>query len=85
MPFELDLNTREIYPITQVPNGYEWLSVTFKIRRLVNDQHDIEWEDSEPKGKYNLKRRLVVVPDRVSAFDIEYYTRGEGRLMFVCN
>jgi hypothetical protein len=87
MPFELDLETREIYSVDRLPVGTNWIPVTFKIQRLVNDQHphDIEWEKFEPIGIYNITRRIVAVNDYETAFDIEYYTRGGCRLTFVQN
>jgi len=83
MPSILNLTTREIYNVTQVPgNMIDWVFAKFNIQRLVNDQHphDIEWEDSTPRGMFNIEDNLVLVQDQGVAFDIEYYTRGGGIL-----
>lgn len=84
MPYILDLDTREITQIASLPRYPEhwWISASFDIERLVNDQHphDIEWEDSTPCGMFNIEDNLVLVQDQGVAFDIEYFTRGGGIL-----
>jgi len=79
MPSILNLETREIYHVIQVPgNMINWVFAKFNIQRLVSDQHphDIEWEDSTPCGMFNSDDNLVLVQDQGVAFDIEYFTRG---------
>ena len=83
MPSILNLTTREIYHVIQVPgNMIDWVFAKFNIQCIVNDQHphDIEWEDSTPCGMFNAGDNLVLVQDRGVAFDIEYFTRGGGIL-----
>jgi len=84
MPYILDLETREITKIVSLPKYPEhwWISASFDIKRLVNDQHshDIEWEYCPAEGMINNLETLVITQSRETAFDIEYYTRGGGRL-----
>lgn len=84
MPFILDLETREITQIAVIPRYPDiwWKSVSFDIKKLVNDQnpHDIEWEYCPSWGIINNLETLVIVQTYDMAYDIEYYTRGGGIL-----
>jgi hypothetical protein len=51
-----------------------WTDAVFHVKRLVNCHHDIEWEDVTVHGLVN--NNMIMVQDRGSAYDIEYYTRG---------
>ena len=84
MPYILDLDTREITQIASLPRYPEhwWISASFDIERLVNDQHphDIEWEYCPAEGMINNLETLVITQSRETAYNIEYYTRGGGHL-----
>ncbi len=75
------MSTREIVHVDHVPSG-EWIQATFRVKRLINDHHDIEWEDVTIQGMINIEDECLVLQDRDSAFDIEYYTRGGGVLQW---
>jgi hypothetical protein len=80
MPFLLDMSSRVIEFVDRIPD--DWLSVKIRIKRLLNDQnpHAIDWEDATIAGK--AKGNLIILSDRLDAFDIEYWTRGGGTLNF---
>jgi hypothetical protein len=75
----LDMCTREISFVEHTPSG-EWIQAKFYIMRLDNVHHDIEWNDVTIRGLLNLEENCIILQDRGSAFDIEYYTRGDGIL-----
>jgi len=81
MPYILDLETREIVSLPRYPEHW-WISASFDIKRLVNDQHphDIEWEYFPAEGMINNLETLVITQSYETAYNIEYYTRGGGHL-----
>ena len=83
MPFLFDVNSREIVFVDQVPGDIkDWIVAKFRVKRLVNDQHphELDWEDVTIQGLLNVSDELLILQDRESAFDIEYWTRGGGCL-----
>jgi len=72
MPYILDMFSREIMHVDQIMG--HWTDAVFHVKRLVNCHHDIEWEDVTVLGLVN--NNMIMVQDRGSAYDIEYYTRG---------
>jgi hypothetical protein len=83
MPFLLDMSSRVIESTMQVPGDIEdWVVANFRIKRLLNDQHPhaLDWEDAIIQGLFNVKDSLLILQERGSAFDIEYWTRGGGTL-----
>jgi hypothetical protein len=81
MPFILDLISKEITKIYAIPKD-EWISATFHVKSLVNDHHDIEWEDFPATGIINKDQTLLIVKDHLTAFTVEYYIRGDGILQW---
>jgi hypothetical protein len=80
MPHLLDLCSREITCVNQVPGPIStWAVARVKFQRLLNCHHDIEWENCETRGLLCIEDKKLIVQDRDTAFDIEYYTR-EGAL-----
>ncbi len=79
--FLLNMSTREIVNIDHVPSG-EWVRAKFHVKRLINDHHDIEWEDVTIQGMISIEDGCLLLQDRDSAFDIEYYTRGDSVLQW---
>jgi hypothetical protein len=78
MPYLLDISSRVIESVDQVPGDIEdWTVSKFHIKRLLNDQHphELDWEDVTIGGLLNEKDKLLILQDRDSAFDIEYWTR----------
>ena len=83
MPFLLDMSSREIECTMQVPGDInDWVVAKFHIKRLLNDQHPhaLDWEDVTIGGLMNVRDDILILQDRGSAFDIEYWTRGGGNL-----
>ena len=78
MPFLLNIVTRAI---TKVDDAYGvWESVRVNAKRLIShSQHDIEWQYIPVTGLLSEDMQLLIVQDRDTAFDVEYYTR-EGTL-----
>jgi hypothetical protein len=79
MPYLLDLCTREIFEVKQIPgNPSDWISVNIDAKRLRSTSpHEIEFEYFPSRGLLNGDQ--LIVEDWDEAFDIEYYTR-EGTL-----
>jgi len=84
MPYILDIETREITEILSLPKFPEnwWISASFDIKKLVNDQHphDIEWEYFPGEGIINNQETLVITQTRETAYNLEYYTRGSDKI-----
>jgi hypothetical protein len=77
----LDLCTREIAEINEMPGG-TWTSVTLDSKRLLSTSpHEIEWENFTTNGFLNCENSQLVVDNKDDAWDIEYYTR-EGTLLY---
>lgn len=79
MPFLLDMSSHEIEFTMQVPGDInDWVIAEFHIKRLLNDQHPhaLDWEDVAIRGLLNDRDSILILQDRGSAFDIEYWSRG---------
>lgn len=79
MPYLLNMSSRETVFVKEAPGDTkDWVKTKFDVKRLLNDQHPhaLDWEYVTIQGFVHTKFNCIIFPDRGSAFDVEYYTRG---------